>query len=159
MEKIFDEDTINELNGIYGIENCKWEILDYIRYLKISKENNFVNYNIMINNDSDYPFETKIRLIEFLYKRLKNNNIIATDYEFITQNQLKAFKKEDDDDFELDETKKKKEKKELKLKKDLIIIDSEKISFNSYTDEIIEMMEKNNDKVYILINVIFLEMI
>ena len=152
MEKIFDEDTINELNGIYGIENCKWEILDYIRYLKISKENHFVNYNIMINNDSDYPFETKIRLIEFLYKRLKNNNIITTDYEFITQNQLKAFKKEDDDDFELDETKKKKEKKDLKLKKDLIIIDSEKISFNSYTDEIIEMMEKNNDKVYILIN-------
>ena len=152
MEKIFDEDTINELNGIYGIENCKWEILDYIRYLKISKENHFVNYNIMINNDSDYPFETKIRLIEFLYKRLKNNYIITTDYEFITQNQLKAFKKEDDDDFELDETKKKKEKKDLKLKKDLIIIDSEKISFNSYTDEIIEMMEKNNDKVYILIN-------
>lgn len=34
----------------------------------------------------------------------------------------------------------------------MIIIDSEKISFNSYTDEIIEMMEKNNDKVYILIN-------
>lgn len=152
MEKIFDEDTINELNGIYGIENCKWEILDYIRYLKISKENHFVNYNIMINNDSDYPFETKIRLIEFLYKRLKNNNIITTDYEFITQNQLKTFKKEDEDDFELDETKKKKEKKDLKLKKDLIIIDSEKISFNSYTDEIIEMMEKNNDKVYILIN-------
>ena len=53
MEKIFDEDTINELNGIYGIENCKWEILDYIRYLKISKENHFVNYNIMINNDED----------------------------------------------------------------------------------------------------------
>ena len=50
MEKIFDENTINELNGIYGIENCKWEILDYIRYLKISKENKFVNYNIMINN-------------------------------------------------------------------------------------------------------------
>ena len=45
MEKIFDEDTINELNGIYGIENCKWEILDYIRYLKIRKENNFVNYH------------------------------------------------------------------------------------------------------------------
>ena len=108
MEKIFDEDTINELNGIYGIENCKWEILDYIRYLKISKENNFVNYNIMINNDSDYPFETKIRLIEFLYKRLKNNNIIATDYEFITQNQLKAFKKEDDSTISSDHTLKKK---------------------------------------------------
>ena len=71
MKKLVEKDVVKELESIYGIENCKGEILDYVKYLKISKKSNFANYNIIIHNNSSYPGETKNRLIEFLSKRLE----------------------------------------------------------------------------------------
>lgn len=156
-ENMFD-DAIKELDNIYGIENSKWEILNYIKYLKIGKENHFANYNIIIHNNSGYPFETKVKLIDFLFKMLKINNIIKTDYEFVTINQLKKFEKRDAELNDSNNTKNKiehmHEDEKIELKSDLIIIDSEKISRNldNYRDEIIEMMEEFNDKIYIIID-------
>ena len=84
MKNILENDIEKELDNIYGIENSKWEILNYAKYLEISNKIHFANYNIIIHNNSDYPSETKNKLVEFLYKLLKNNKIIEKGYEFIT---------------------------------------------------------------------------
>ena len=118
MKNVLENEIEKELDNIYGIEDSKWEILNYIKYLEISKQNNFANYNVIIHNNSSYPEETKIKLINFLCKMLNKNNIIKTDYEFVTTKQLKNF------DFNED-----KEEKN-NFKNDLIIIDSEKIGRN-----------------------------
>ena len=132
MKNILENDIEKELDNIYGIENSKWEILNYAKYLEISSKIHFANYNIIIHNNSDYPSETKNKLVEFLYKLLKNNNIIEKGYEFITIDDI--GKKE--------------------IKSDLIIIDSEKIlsDFDEHRDKIIGMINKLKDKVFIIID-------
>ena len=62
MEVSANEIT-KELDDIYGIEECKWEILNYVKYLKLDKKDNFANYNVIIHNRSSYPSETKLKLI------------------------------------------------------------------------------------------------
>ena len=47
MKKIVEKDVEKELESIYGIENCKGEIIDYIKYLEVSKKSKFANYNIV----------------------------------------------------------------------------------------------------------------
>lgn len=142
MKYALENEIEKELDNIYGIEDSKWEILNYIKYLEISKQNNFANYNVIIHNNSGYPEETKIKLIKFLCKMLKKNNIIKTDYEFVTTKQLKKF--------ELNEDK----EERPNLKNDLIIIDSEKIGKNldNYRDEIINMIEEYQNKAFIIID-------
>lgn len=132
MKNILENEVEKELNNIYGIGSSKWEILNYAKYLEISNENHFANYNIIIHNNSEYPSETKNKLVEFLYEILKKNNIIEDGYEFITTDDI--GKKE--------------------IKSDLIIIDSEKIisDFDEYRDKIIEMMINFKDKVFIIID-------
>ena len=49
MEVSANEIT-KELDDIYGIEECKWEILNYVKYLKLDKKDNFANYNVIIHN-------------------------------------------------------------------------------------------------------------
>ena len=151
MKNVLENEIEKELDNIYGIEDSKWEILNYIKYLEISKQNNFANYNVIIHNNSSYPEETKIKLINFLCKMLNKNNIIKTDYEFVSTKQLKKF------DFNEDkEEKKDGEDKEEKtnFKNDLIIIDSDKIGRNldNYRDEIINMIEEYPNKAYIIID-------
>ena len=137
MKNVLENEIEKELDNIYGIENSKWEILNYIKYLEISKQNNFANYNVIIHNNSSYPEETKIKLINFLCKMLNKNNIIKTDYEFVTTKQLKKFEL-------ADEKNKDSEGDRTNFKNDLIIIDSEKIGRNldNYRDEIINMIEE-----------------
>ena len=36
MKNILENDIEKELDNIYGIENSKWEILNYAKYLEIS---------------------------------------------------------------------------------------------------------------------------
>lgn len=81
MEVSANEIT-KELDDIYGIEECKWEILNYVKYLKLDKKDNFANYNVIIHNRSSYPSETKLKLIDFLNKMLVDNEVINTEYEF-----------------------------------------------------------------------------
>ena len=76
MKNALENEIEKELDNIYGIENSKWEILNYIKYLEISKQNYFANYNVIIHNNSSYPEETKIKLIDFLCKML-NKNILT----------------------------------------------------------------------------------
>lgn len=71
MKNILENEVEKELNNIYGIGSSKWEILNYAKYLEISNENHFANYNIIIHNNSEYPSETKNKLVEFLYEILK----------------------------------------------------------------------------------------
>lgn len=61
-----------------------FSLSDKIILKEISSKIHFANYNIIIHNNSDYPSETKNKLVEFLYKLLKNNKIIEKGYEFIT---------------------------------------------------------------------------
>jgi SpoVK/Ycf46/Vps4 family AAA+-type ATPase len=150
MKNIVENEIIRELDNIYGIEESKWGILNYIKYLEISKENHFANYNVIIHNSSDYPSETKIKLINFLHDMLKKNNIIGTDYECVTTKQIRKFEKND----ESNNKEEKKKKEDINLKTDLIIIDSEKIGRNmsNYREEIVTMMEEFKDKIYIIID-------
>ena len=151
MKNMVEKDVVKELESIYGIENCKREILEYAKYLEISKKSGFANYNIIIHNNSSYPGETKNKLIEFLCKILKKEEIVKNGYESIAEEQLKLFENKE----EKHENKKgKKNKKEIKLEKDIIIIDSQKINrcLENYIEEISKMMETYKDKVYIIID-------
>ena len=148
MKKIVEKDVEKELESIYGIENCKGEIIDYIKYLEVSKKSKFANYNIIIHNNSSYPGETKNKLIEFLSKMLEKTEITKNGYEYITEDQIKIFENKE-------EKESKKEKKtKTKIEKDLIILDSEKINrcLDNYSEEIKKMMEKYKNKVYIIID-------
>ena len=119
MEVSANEIT-KELDDIYGIEECKWEILNYVKYLKLDKKDNFANYNVIIHNRSSYPSETKLKLIDFLNKMLVANEVINTEYEFLTSAQLG----EDVD--------------KLNLEKDMIIINSRDFEKN---------LEENRNKI------------
>lgn len=147
MKNVLENEIEKELDNIYGIEDSKWEILNYIKYLEISKQNNFANYNVIIHNNSSYPEETKIKLINFLCKMLNKNNIIKTDYEIVTTKQLKKFEL-------TDEKNKNSEGDITNFQNDLIIIDSEKIGRNldNYRDEIINMIEEYPNKAFIIID-------
>ena len=96
MKSIVEKDVEKELESIYGIEHCKREIIDYVKYLKISKKSKFANYNIIIHNSSNYPGETKNRLIDILWKMLKKEEIIKKGCEFITEEQIKLFDKKEE---------------------------------------------------------------
>ena len=148
MKSIVEKDVEKELESIYGIEHCKREIIDYVKYLKISKKSKFANYNIIIHNSSNYPGETKNRLIDFLCKMLKKEEIIKKGCEFITEEQIKLFDKKEE------KGSKRQKKAEIKIEKDLIIIDAEIIDrcLDNYTEQIKEMMEKFKDKVYIIVD-------
>ena len=141
MKNEFEDYVLKEIDNIYGIEDSKWEILNYVKYLEISKEEHFANYNIIIHNNSSYPSETKNKLIEFLYSMLRKNGIITTKYEFIDAKLIRNFERE-------------KKKEKLNLKKDLIIIDSERIgrSLENYREEITSIMEEFTEKIYIIID-------
>ena len=52
MKENVEEDITKELDNIYGIEESKWEIMNYIKYLQISKEKYFANHNVIIYNRS-----------------------------------------------------------------------------------------------------------
>ena len=155
--EIKDEALLKELDSIYGIDENKWEIYNYIKYLEISKEKHFANYNIIIHNKSGYASEIETNFLDFLYKMLKKNNIIKTDYEFISSNYLRKY---DDDNDDNDDDRKKvgrktnKTKKEKKIEKDLIIIDSDKIgrSLEWQKEAIISMMKEYKDKIFIILN-------
>lgn len=151
MKKLVEKDVIKELENIYGIENCKGEILDYVKYLEISKKSNFANYNVIIHNNSSYPGETKNRLIEFLSKRLEKEGIVKNGYEFITEEQIKLFENKEEKEVKRG---RKGKKEETKIEKELVIIDSEKVNrcLENYSEEIKRMMKKFKNKVYIIID-------
>lgn len=152
-----DEAIFKELDSIYGIDDNKWEIYNYIKYLEISKEKHFANYNIIIHNKSGYASETEIKLLDFLCKMLKKNNIIETGYEFIKSSHLKKYSDSNDDEEEDKKNNKKKcnkSKKDKKIEKDLVIIDSDKVgrSLEWQKEEIISMIKENKNKIFIILN-------
>ena len=145
--KIDTEEILKELDEIYGIEECKWEIVNYIKYMDISKENRFANFNIIIHNESNYPIETKDKLVDYIYRKLKEKNIVKTNYEYLNSRQLRKFEI-DDDKYDSED------KESFNLKNDLIIIDSEKVGrrLESWREEIISIMEKFKEKIFIIID-------
>ena len=153
-----DETIFKELDSIYGIDENKWEIYNYIKYLEISKEKHFANYNIIIHNKSGYASESEIKLLDFLCKMLKKNNIIKTDYEFIKSSHLRKYDDDKNDDNDNDRKKvgrkTNKTKKEKEIEKDLVIIDSDKIgrSLEWQKEEIISMIKENKNKIFIILN-------
>ena len=72
--KLIDELT-KELDNIYGIENSKNQILDYIKYSDICNKTNIANLNIIINNRCIYKTESKEKLKIFLYNVLFKNKL------------------------------------------------------------------------------------
>ena len=146
------EEILNELNNIYGIEESKMQIVNYIKYLQISKEDRFANYNIIIHNQSDYAAETKEKLVDYIHKQLKENQIINTGYEYINTRQLRKFEI-NDEKYNIEDN------EFFNFKNDLIIIDSEKLGrrLDGFRDEIIAIIEKFKEKIFIIIDDSFMQ--
>ena len=141
-----------ELDNIYGIENSKNQILDYIKYSNICMKTKIANLNIIINNRCIYKTESKEKLKMFLYNVLLKKGIIKEGFKEILGKEIKDYLK---DNYENKDTKIKKDKKEeiKSIKEDLVIILSDKRSgLDSYIEDIVELMKENKNKIFIIIN-------
>lgn len=122
----------------FGLEECYEELKNYAIYLKMKKigKVDFGSYNVLIINNSEYKKTDKI--VEIIAELLEENEIIKTDYQYLERNEIED----------------KKNKKSEKGIKDLIVLDSKVLErdLESEENEIIKYMEKNKNKVFILID-------
>ena len=144
MEKIFEVDKkiIKKLENVYGVQNCKNQILDYIKNIKINKEERQLNLNIIISNNSSYLNQTKDKLIDFIYKILIEYKVIKPGIQNISQKEIDKYLKHKTD-----------EGKAEVIGNDLIIIDST-VNFRNvddYMEEISNLMKKYHDKIFIIV--------
>lgn len=130
---------LKEAKEIYGIEESIDTLMNYYSYVQIKKENEISmgSYNILIRNKSEYNSYTK--LIEIIYKILKNNNVIKGTYKYLNKDDIRkmtsrALKEE--------------------IKEDLIIIDTKNMncSIDYILTDIKNIMEEYRDKVFIIVD-------
>jgi len=140
---LLNEKTLNILKrseNIYGLDKCQNVILNYAKYIVLKKNGviKFGNYNIIINNNSEYTSGTE--LVEIIKDILQAEDIIKSNYRYLNRDELKKEKS--------------KKKENLKIEEDLIIIDSNVIDSNlTYCKkEIIDFMNSFPEKIYILVD-------
>lgn len=128
--------VIKELDNIYGLDECKDIIKNYNSYIKLKEKFNFGNYNILIKNKSQYNSSEK--LIEVIYKLLKINNIINTNYRYLESIDFQKNK--------IDENKK-------EIEEELLIVDLDKIEKSSryIKEELKKLISKYPNKVFIIV--------
>lgn len=141
------EEVLKELNEIYGINNSKSIIVNYSKYLTLTKETDLKlgNYNIIIRNSVDTEISTK--LINIIWKLQKINNVVKRDYHYITLDEISDFDNNNNDN-------KEKEIRLEKVEEKLWIIDTEKMdkTLSSIKSNIKKIMDKFQDKIYIIID-------
>lgn len=74
-------DIIDKVNNVYGLEGCKWKLINYNSYTKLKGKINIGNYNVWIKNKSRYNSAEK--LVEIIWNILKSNGVIETGYKYI----------------------------------------------------------------------------
>lgn len=137
-----EEKILNELKNIYGTEKCIDVLKNYISFVNLKKDKkiNFGNYNILIRNQSEYG--SVYQVIEIIWKILKTEKIINTQYRYLERNEIKKNRIASDS------------RKTEEIEEELLIIDSQKIDspVRYLTNDIKEMIETYPNKIFMIID-------
>ncbi len=148
MKKLYDieKEYTEELKEIYGIENSINQIIDYIRNVAIAKKENFIKYNIVITNNSNYPNQTKDKLIKFIYQILVKYKIIKKGIEYIGEKTIENY-------IDINKGTKKNKTEKLNIENDLVVINNDDgfRHIEDYVKEIEELIKMYPNKVFVLI--------
>ena len=130
-----NEELLNMANNLYGLTNGKEKLKNYISYLGIykSKRINFGNLNILIQSESAYSSSQE--LLDIIVQILINEKIIESND--IAKNM----------DLRIWHSQRNKKDEAEKINEKVIISDIT----HTDPDDIKEFIEKNKDKIYILI--------
>ncbi len=133
------EKLLNDIDGIYGARKCKDILRNYAVFLSMKKGKKLkdVNYNIFINNRSEYNYYEKV--VEIIEKLLKENDIIKTDCKYLKREDIRKEKNEF--------------KNFKKIKEEMLVIDSKKMNIGSYclAEDVTEIIEAFPKKIYVII--------
>ena len=130
-----NEELLNIADNLYGLKNGKEKLKNYISYLNIYKNKriNFGNLNILIQSESAYSSNQE--LLDIIVKILINEKIIES--KDIAKNM----------DLRIWHSQRNKKDEAEKINEKVIISDIT----HTDPDDIKEFIEKNKDKIYILI--------
>ncbi len=138
MEQQYQEELLDNLNHIYGLNNhFKNTILNYTKYLKLLKEDkikDLCNANIVIRCPDDIDTETD-KLVDLLVDILKHYNITTNECYYINKRELKS------------------NNAVSFIKNKIIVIDTIKMYTTLYCnlENVRRQITLNNDKVFIVI--------
>ena len=128
----FEEEIIEELNTLYGVEQFKETIINYIEYIHLREQGrigNLGNYNLFITVPQYYNYTDKI--IDLICKILRYNNVIKSNYYELSAKDLKQ---------------------NVEVKEDLIVIGADILNTPYSIDSLQRYIHNNQNKVYIVFN-------
>ena len=131
---------LNKTKTIFGLEKCYEDLKNYAAFVKMKKQGvlDFGSYNMLIVNKSEY--KSTDELVEIIKDILKAEGIVKTSLKYINKDEL--------------DQKKDKKGKIVKIKEEVIVIDSKVIDsdIGNNKKEIVKFMKKNNEKIFLLID-------
>ena len=112
------DELLKNIDSVYGARKCKDVLRNYAIFLKMKKGKNLrdVNYNIFINNRSEYNYYEKV--VEIIEKLLKENNIIKTNCRYLKREDIRVEKGE--------------YKNLKKIQEEMLLIDSKRMNIGTY---------------------------
>lgn len=129
---------LKEAESIYGIDKCLNILKNYASYIQLKKEEkvDFGTFNILIRNGSEYDSSEK--LVEIIWKLLKANEIITTNYKYL----------------ERDEIRKSKPENKMIIEEEMLVIDSKKIdqSIRWIKNDVKDLISSYSDKVFVVVD-------
>ena len=134
------EKILKETENIYGLKNGKEVLRNYASYIEMRKNGkiDFGTYNILIQSDCEYnSAEEVVKIVSML---LKNKVVINTGYKWLSRDTLR---KNNNGEY----------KNLKKIEEELLIIDIKKMDVPYFLiqEEILEILEKFKNKVFIII--------
>lgn len=137
-----EKEILEELDNIYGTDKCKDVIKNYVSYIKMKKEGQikFGNYNILIRNKSEYGSSEK--LVEIIWKILKTNNIITTQYKYLERDEIRKSRLE------------KYKNKIISIEEELLVVDTKRLDISMFevNREIRDILESFPEKIFIIVD-------
>lgn len=135
------ERILQNINNIYGINECKKVLENYDIFIKMKKANKIEmgNYNVMINDKSE--FNESEKLVEIIWKILICNNVITLNYRYIEKDELRRNRLNRD-----------KEPKEIQEQVLVIDINRMDTQMSLVREDIKKFMKDYSEKIFIIIN-------
>ena len=137
-----EKEILEELDNIYGTDKCKDVIKNYVSYIKMKKEGQikFGNYNILIRNKSEYGSSEK--LVEIIWKILKTNNIITTQYKYLERDEIRKSRLE------------KYKNKIISIEEELLVVDTKRLDISMFevNREVRDILESFPEKIFIIVD-------
>ena len=150
-----NEEILKELEEICGLKNCVDILRNYITFISLKKNNKieFGTLNLYIRN----PIEPEIseKLVDIIWRILKINEIIDSNYKYLTKEEIEDEVEERRRRSSNKDTKKRDEKdKKVKLTEELLVIDTKKLEggFYSLDSDIKKLIKKYPKKIFIIID-------